>query len=437
MPTSDEREVSQSGAEGFDTTGVVCDFEGGYIYWHRVGEYKDKGFETHGAIDCVYQKEGGTGGWLGVPISDEYKDTKTGYARSDFEGGYITTTDGINYQAFHYVLPTGKIAFVSDRDGNLEIYLMNTDGTNQIDLTNNPANDWDPVLSPDGKKIAFVSDREGVNKIFIMNAGGSDIRALTEGEDPLWFPDGSKIIFVYLFKDKEFMCGSSKYPLYRLFTINLNGTNKEKFSFAPSMFKKDNMLKKYNFKDPAVSPNGEKIAFSAGNWDCGWMHSIYIVNLKGELLSKYWGEARRGPFDLFTPSWSPDSTKLIFSSYHSHHGGYSSKGVFFNENIEFKWGKYNTELRGKWEPQEYEIWESSETWQDSKKLIQGDYPVWSPSGDKIAYTGEGYNIYIMGSDGSNVKQITNLGRNWDPDWIDGDKDKYPLMERFENYICIS
>jgi hypothetical protein len=198
LPTSDEREVTLSGAEGFNTTGVICDFEGGHIYWHRVGEYKDKGFETHGAIDCVYQKEGGTGGWLGFPISDEYKDTKTGYARSDFEGGYITTTEGINYQAFHYVLPTGKIAFVSDRDGNLEIYLMNTDGTNQIDLTNNPANDWDPVWSPDGKKIAFVSDREGVNKIYIMNANGSDVRALTEGEDPHWFPDGSKIIFVYL-----------------------------------------------------------------------------------------------------------------------------------------------------------------------------------------------------------------------------------------------
>ena len=102
LPTSDEREAIQSGTEGFDTTGVVCDFEGGHIYWHRVGKYKDKAFETHGAIDGVYQKEGASGGWLGFPISNEYKDSKTGYARSDFEGGYITTSNGIDYHAYPY-----------------------------------------------------------------------------------------------------------------------------------------------------------------------------------------------------------------------------------------------------------------------------------------------------------------------------------------------
>src|SRR5207302_2193555 len=55
----------------------------------------------------------------------------------------------------------GKIAFVSDRDGNFEIYVMDADGSNQTRLTNNPAHDGEPAWSPDGAKIVFVSQRDG------------------------------------------------------------------------------------------------------------------------------------------------------------------------------------------------------------------------------------------------------------------------------------
>ncbi len=54
-----------------------------------------------------------------------------------------------------------RIAFVSDRDGHREIYVMDADGKNQKNLSNNDFDDWGPSWSPDGKRITFVSDRVG------------------------------------------------------------------------------------------------------------------------------------------------------------------------------------------------------------------------------------------------------------------------------------
>jgi hypothetical protein len=69
----------------------------------------------------------------------------------------------------------GKIAFTSDRDGNLEIYVMNSDGTGQVRLTNNNILDAHPAWSPDGRRIAFISQRaSGAYAIFAMNADGSE-----------------------------------------------------------------------------------------------------------------------------------------------------------------------------------------------------------------------------------------------------------------------
>src|SRR5207247_1175602 len=88
--------------------------------------------------------------------------------------------------------PLGTIAFVSARDGNQEIYVMNADGSGVSRLTNTPATDIDPAWSPDGRRIAFASDGDGTHRIYdiyVMNADGSGVTRLSDsGREPAWKP---------------------------------------------------------------------------------------------------------------------------------------------------------------------------------------------------------------------------------------------------------
>ncbi len=69
--------------------------------------------------------------------------------------------------------PDGRrITFASERDGNLEIYVMNADGSGVNRLTYNGARDLFPAWSPDGRHIAFHSNRDGRMDIYVMNTAG-------------------------------------------------------------------------------------------------------------------------------------------------------------------------------------------------------------------------------------------------------------------------
>jgi Tol biopolymer transport system component len=96
--------------------------------------------------------------------------------------------------------PDGRrIAFDSARDGDSEIYVVNSDGGGLLRLTREPTYDDTPAWSPDGRKIAFTTKREGNFDVYVMNASGSGKRRLTRNPaydgSPVYSPDGHKIAF--------------------------------------------------------------------------------------------------------------------------------------------------------------------------------------------------------------------------------------------------
>ncbi len=138
--------------------------------------------------------------------------TKIAYAGwlDDDTDVYVMNADGTNRVNLSNYLgaadrdpawsPDGtKIAFTAFRDGNPEIYVMGADGSNPVRLTNHPGWDVLPAWSPDGTKIAFTTQLDGNYEIYVMDADGSNLVNLTNdaGEqwDPAWSPDGTRIAF--------------------------------------------------------------------------------------------------------------------------------------------------------------------------------------------------------------------------------------------------
>ena len=117
----------------------------------------------------------------------------------------------------------GRIAFVSARDGNWEIYVMNSDGTSQTRLTDNPAKELHARWSPDGRTIAFTSDRDGNYEIYVMNSDGTGKIRLTDNphEDthPSWSPDGKRIAFA-----------SSRDGNFEIYVMNADGTGQTRLT---------------------------------------------------------------------------------------------------------------------------------------------------------------------------------------------------------------
>jgi len=140
---------------------------------------------------------------------------------------------------------TGKIAFASSRDGNMEVYTCDIDGTGIKRLTTSRSIETAPCWSPNGYQIAFTSDRAGQPQIFVMDADGANVHKLYFGggyqDSPAWSPKGDKIAF-HMISDGKF----------DIWTVSSDGSNPFRVTTVPG-----------NNEYPAWAVDGEHIVFSS------------------------------------------------------------------------------------------------------------------------------------------------------------------------------
>jgi TolB protein len=186
-----------------------------------------------------------------------------------------------------------KIAFVSDRDGNAEIYSVGVDGAGLVRLTNAPESNDEPAWSPDGRRIAFVSARSGAEEIYVMDADGSNVVRRTfsgwYSGSPAWSPDGSKIAYSSLSRG----------------SVNLWVMGADAGGPPPTL-----LFSAPGWDgQPAWSPDGTHLAL-VSDWaayDCVW--DIYLVNADGYAFTALTGNIF-DQIDYLRPSWSPDGTRI-------------------------------------------------------------------------------------------------------------------------------
>ena len=268
----------------------------------------------------------------------------------------------------------GKIAFVrEDASGNQDIWVMDPDGSDEIRLTNDVADDFDPAWSRDGSRIAFASSRDDGSgtsgtRLYIMDADGGNLQQLTFGETedraPSWSPDGSRLVFFT--------------PPHQAvaYLVNADGTGREPLGLGANYF-------------PTWSPDGEPIAYAD--------FSINTINPDGG----GWKPVGGHPWAT-EPDWSPDHQRLAFWRFRGEAD--ANPGIY----------TITPDVSNAGTSQPHMI--PGTTSEDAR-------PVWSPDGSMFAFDSpEGlfatdWEIVVVNSDGTGRTALTDdPGDDTSPAW---------------------
>ena len=274
-----------------------------------------------------------------------------------------------------------KIVFESNRNGSWDIYAMNADGNNLVQLTDDPADDRDPAGSPDGRRISFTSMRHGPSDLYVMDSDGSNVVRLTNSNflehGPFWSPDGTKIAFT-----------SFRVDNWEIYTIDTNGNNLVRLT-----------RHQMSESSPSWSPDGRKIAFHSNPDGIFGSHHIFVMKADGTGVRNL--TRNKGISNCRNPSWSPDGSRIAFNAWRG-----SVDIYVMTAN-----GKILTRLT---------------EWKGNNSS-----PSYSPDGARIAFVsdrGGGWDIYVMDSDGRRTSRLTRTPRGTEsrrPGWLSESLPVYP------------
>ena len=270
-----------------------------------------------------------------------------------------------------------KIAFVSNRAGPKEIFVMECDGFGQQRITYDGGLALAPAFSPKGDQIAYVSYRmhDDVPNVDIamLNRGGgvppAIMRSAGQDTSPAWSPDGGRIAFA------STMDGQRR-GNQEIYSMEPDGSDVVRLSTNSEID-----------TSPTYSPNGREIAFISTR--AGGQH-LYIMGIDGTNVRRVRVEGSQ----IDSPAWNPNPQISDLICYAASEGG-----------------------------NRFQIFVYSLSTGQSTKLTRGfgraDSPSWSPDGRQIVFEASQGNrdqLYAIGLDGSRLRQLTRDGNNQSPSW---------------------